>query len=126
MISLEVAEHLSLSRASGFIDDLTNLSNVVLFSAAILMQGGVHHINEQPINYWANLFLERGFVPMSCIRLKYWSCLNAADLEGVDIAYANNIVVYINQDKLSEYGINPQEYIDNFSTISNYTKASSC
>ena len=116
-ISLEVAEHLSPSRSCGFIDDLTNLSDVVLFSAAIPMQGGTNHINEQPISYWANLFLERGFVPISCIRPKYKLAMTDAELGGVDVVYANNIVLYVNNEKLPSFDINPEEYVDDFTTI---------
>lgn len=39
-ISLEVAEHLSIGRAEGFVNDLTKLSPVILFSAAFPNQGG--------------------------------------------------------------------------------------
>lgn len=38
--TMEVAEHLKPERADGFVDDLTKLSDVVLFSAAIPYQGG--------------------------------------------------------------------------------------
>src|ERR1700733_4909416 len=43
-ISLEVAEHLSPQRASSFIKDLVRLAPVVVFSAAIPLQGGTDHI----------------------------------------------------------------------------------
>ena len=46
-VSLEVAEHLSAKRAPTFIHDLTSLSDVVFFSAAVPLQGGTNHINEQ-------------------------------------------------------------------------------
>lgn len=39
-ISLEVAEHLPVSRAESFIHDLSNISDVILFSAAFIKQGG--------------------------------------------------------------------------------------
>lgn len=39
-MSLEVAEHLPPSRGPGFIDDLTELSDAVFFSAAVPNQGG--------------------------------------------------------------------------------------
>lgn len=116
-ISLEVAEHLSPSRAEGFIDDLTTLSDVVLFSAAIPLQGGENHINEQPISYWANLFLERDFVPISCIRPMYKSSMADAELDGVDVMYANNTVLYVRHEKLLSYDIHPEDYVDDFSTI---------
>lgn len=42
-VSLEVAEHLSSSRAMTFIEDLCAAADIVLFSAAIPGQGGVGH-----------------------------------------------------------------------------------
>ena len=78
------------------------------------MQGGTNHINEQPISYWANLFLERGFVPISCIRPKYKLAMTDAELGGIDVVYANNIVLYVNNEKLPSFDINPEEYVDDF------------
>lgn len=46
-ISLEVAEHLPCDSAEAFVDSLTQLAPVILFSAAIPFQGGVGHVNEQ-------------------------------------------------------------------------------
>ena len=45
VICLEVAEHLSKTRADSFIADLAQLGDIILFSAAIPFQGGVGHIN---------------------------------------------------------------------------------
>src|SRR5579862_3100091 len=52
-MSFEVAEHLPPDAAKGFVDSLTRLAPLVLFSAAIPFQGGVGHINEQWPEYWA-------------------------------------------------------------------------
>lgn len=79
-ISLEVAEHLQEKRAETFCEDLTLLSDVVLFSAAIPGQGGVGHMNEQPLHYWVNLFAKYGYVAFDIIRpaiqfdmeIRYW------------------------------------------------------
>lgn len=60
-LSLEVAEHLSKNRAESFIDDLTGLSDKVLFSAAIPLQGGRDHINEQFPDYWIDKFEKRNY-----------------------------------------------------------------
>ena len=54
--SLEVAEHLPSSRASEFIGTLTSHGPLVMFSAAVPGQGGEHHINEQPLEYWRKSF----------------------------------------------------------------------
>jgi SAM-dependent methyltransferase len=66
--SLEVAEHLPAASAEAFVETLTGHSPRVLFSAAIPGQGGEHHINEQPLEYWRILFRRRGFVAIDLLR----------------------------------------------------------
>jgi SAM-dependent methyltransferase len=60
-ISLEVAEHLPTTAADRYVDLLTRLSDLVVFTAALPGQGGTHHINEQPRSYWIEKFRERGY-----------------------------------------------------------------
>ena len=60
-ISVEVAEHLRRLAAETFVDSLVDLSDFVLFSAAIPHQGGKHHLNERWQDYWAGLFWARGY-----------------------------------------------------------------
>lgn len=60
-ICLEHAEHLKPSSAGGLIALLTELSDVVFFSAATPGQGGDGHINERPHDYWHTLFEAFGF-----------------------------------------------------------------
>jgi SAM-dependent methyltransferase len=90
-VSLEVAEHLPESSASAFIDLLTGLAPTVLFSAAIPYQGGTHHINEQWPEYWAELFEERGFRPIDCLRRRL---LANPD---VDWWYAQNLLFFADE-----------------------------
>ncbi len=59
--SLEVAEHLPEITAKKFVESLCHHSDMILFSAAPPGQGGENHINEQPYEYWRELFLERGY-----------------------------------------------------------------
>lgn len=73
VMSLEVAEHLPPASAKTFVTSLTNLSPVVLFSAAIPFQGGHNHTNEQWQSYWADLFLEQGYVAIDYIRPAIWN-----------------------------------------------------
>jgi len=54
--SLEVAEHLPEDRAKSFVAALVKAAPVVLFSAAISLQGGTEHVNEQWQSYRAKLF----------------------------------------------------------------------
>jgi hypothetical protein len=58
---LEVAEHLPARIAPALIAELAARADVVLFSAAPLGQGGEHHVNEQPFEYWRDLWAEQGF-----------------------------------------------------------------
>jgi SAM-dependent methyltransferase len=87
-ISLEVAEHLSFIRAEEFVKDLCNLSDTIIFSAAIPFQGGDHHLNEQPLTFWINLFKVQGFVCQDIIRPKIW------ENKKIFWWYRQNIVVF--------------------------------
>ena len=60
-ISFEVAEHLGPEYATLFVQSLCALSDTVLFTAAVPGQGGVGHINEQPLEYWISLFWQFGY-----------------------------------------------------------------
>jgi len=87
-ISLEVAEHLPPEKAYEFICFLTNLSDRVLFSAAIPFQGGTNHINEQWQHYWAELFYKKNYIVNDFIRAKIW------DDKNIPCWYRQNILVY--------------------------------
>lgn len=88
-ISLEVAEHLPDGSASRFIESLTRLAPVVLFSAAIPGQGGTNHVNEQWPDYWSCLFAARGFDPIDIVRPRIWHN------ESVELWYAQNTILYV-------------------------------
>ena len=69
---LEVAEHLAPASAATFVTSLGSTSDVVLFGAALLGQGGTNHINEQPASYWAALFDKQGFDAFDLFRPTLW------------------------------------------------------
>lgn len=96
-ISLEVAEHLPPESADHFVHVLTLIAPVVLFSAAIPGQGGTNHLNEQWPQYWADKFLSRGYVPVDVLRRQLWQ------REDVAFFYAQNILLFVKEDKLTEY-----------------------
>lgn len=98
-MSLEVAEHLPAESAPVFVDSLTRLSEVVLFSAAIPHQGGTNHINEQWPSYWAALFATRGYVAIDILRGEIWN--NPA----VQPWYAQNSFLFVKSDRLSNYPV---------------------
>jgi SAM-dependent methyltransferase len=94
VVSLEVAEHLPADCATTFIDTLTRLGPMVLFSAAIPYQGGEQHVNEQWPEYWARLFEERGYAVVDCLRRKIW--------RHPDVAwwYAQNVLLFVEREYL--------------------------
>jgi hypothetical protein len=95
VLSLEVAEHLPASSASEFVRSLTDLGDLVCFSAAVPFQGGVHHINEQWPEYWAGLFDKFGYRAIDCIRPSVWSDPQVAWW------YAQNIIISANDAALA-------------------------
>jgi Ribosomal protein L11 methyltransferase (PrmA) len=94
-ICLEVAEHLSPSRAKSFVADLTALSSVVVFSAAIPFQGGDGHLNEIWPEYWADLFADHDFQPWDGIRKKIW------DIREVPWWYRQNLIIFVRNSEIN-------------------------
>lgn len=103
-ISLEVAEHLPEKSAETFVESLTNLAPVILFSAAIPFQGGDHHVNEQWPEYWAKLFNDRGYVPIDSIRKKIWNN------NEVSFWYAQNLLLFVKKDYLKNNSAMKREF----------------
>jgi hypothetical protein len=60
-ISLAVAEHLSITSGEHLVNLLCRHSDVVIFSAATVSQGGIGHINEVYPSAWAKVFQANGF-----------------------------------------------------------------
>jgi hypothetical protein len=87
-ISLEVAEHLPPNAASDFIGTLTSLSDFVLFSAAVCMQGGTGHVNEQWQSYWVGLFAKQGYSVHDFVRPRIWND------DRIDYFYKQNVLLF--------------------------------
>lgn len=66
--SLEVGEHLPTEASHSLVKSLVQASDIVVFSAAVVGQGGQHHINEQPLAFWQNLFDAEGYDAYDCLR----------------------------------------------------------
>jgi SAM-dependent methyltransferase len=98
-ITIEVAEHLDREYEKSFVKLLVNSAPVVLFSAAIPHQGGVHHVNEQWPEYWAELFAAEGYQVADAIRSLVW-----CDPE-VEPCHAQNMFFYVRRDVLSQFPI---------------------
>ena len=90
--SLEVAEHVPAAAAGIFVDNLVRHGDLILFSAAPPGQGGEFHVNEQPFEYWRDLFAARDYVGIDCIRGPI-----AGDAE-VSPWYRYNCFVYARRD----------------------------
>lgn len=97
--SLEVAEHLPAAKAAMFVETLTRHGDVVLFSAAVPHQGGEHHVNEQPPEYWRQVFGAQGYAAFDWLRCRI------ANQRQVKPWYRFNSFLYANaagQARLSE------------------------
>ncbi len=87
-ISLEVAEHLKFESSDIFVKTLCDLSETIIFSAAITNQGGQNHINEQNPEFWIKKFQENGFELFDVLRPIFW------DNNKVDFWYRQNMFVF--------------------------------
>jgi SAM-dependent methyltransferase len=96
VVSLETGEHLPPESAKTFVESLTRLGSVIVFSAAIPFQGGNNHFNEQWPDYWAALFGERGFTFIDCLRSRIWN--NAS----VEWWYAQNMFFVVERTRLDQ------------------------
>ncbi len=105
-MSLEVAEHLDEKFAEKFVTDLTSLSDVIIFSAASPFQGGTHHVNEQPPQYWVDLFNKQGFDCFDFLRDKLMRNSQSTSW------HAQNILTFVNKNK-SDIFLNQELKIDN-------------
>lgn len=60
-LCLETAEHLPPNCAESLVTLVTSAAPVVLWSAAVPGQGGWYHLNEQPEQYWHELFVQHRY-----------------------------------------------------------------
>ena len=97
VLSLEVAEHLPRRSAATFVEGLTRLGPIVLFSAAIPGQGGTKHLNEQWPSYWAELFGKHDYVHVDCLRRRLWNDASVAPW------YAQNMLFYVSRPDLPQF-----------------------
>lgn len=94
VICLEVAGYLHSDLAETFINSMTELGPVILFSAPIPFQPDPAQINQQWPDYWLNLFKKQGYVVIDCFRKKIWNNPNVAWW------FAQNLLLYVRQDYL--------------------------
>jgi len=92
--SFEVADHIDAKYADIFINNLIRHADFILFSASPPGQGGEHHINEQPYDYWRQIFAKYGYVAIDCVRPAI------AHLKDVSFWYRYNIILYVQESSL--------------------------
>lgn len=72
-LCLEVGEHLPETMAESLVDYLADLSNTIIFSAAIPGQPGHLHINNQWQGYWIEKFRRRSYRASAWLREEIWN-----------------------------------------------------
>ena len=91
-LCLEVLEHVDEKYADQAIEVLTNLSDRIVFSAAIPGQGGQNHVNEQWIEYWRFKFNEKGFEIYDIFRPYFWNNKELA------VWYKQNLFLFVKKN----------------------------
>lgn len=91
VLSAEVAEHLPAAQADQFVDNICRAGQVVLFGAAIPLQGGFKHVNEQWPSYWIAKFKARGYRPFDLIRPIFWGD------RSIHYYYRQNLLIFAHQ-----------------------------
>lgn len=96
-VCLEVAEHLPEKSASRFVESLCQLAPVVLFSAAVPGQHGVHHVNGQWPEYWRQRFVRNGYRMFDSVRPLVWHD------DSVAYYYRQNMFLFISERFLATH-----------------------
>jgi hypothetical protein len=73
------------------------LADVVLFSASIPGQGGRRHVNERWQSYWAAEFERLGYLPVDCLRERFW--VDAA----IPVPWRQNMIIYASEAGLARW-----------------------
>lgn len=98
-LCMEVAEHIPAVKAGRFVDGLCELSNTIVFSAAVPKQGGTGHVNEQYPSYWRTHFDRNGFECFDLLRPLIW------EDERVGWWYRQNALLYVRRDRVQRFPV---------------------
>lgn len=85
---LEVAEHVPNINSATLVSNIVRHGHLILFSAAVPGQGGEDHINEQPYEYWRDLFAAEGYRLFDFVRS------HIIDNEEVEPWYRYNLMLF--------------------------------
>lgn len=117
--SLEVAEHIPEAKADIFLNNITQCSDIIVFSAAPPGQGGEFHVNEQPLQYWKSKFEKQGYCCFDPLRKKIYKNNN------IEPWYRYNTLIYIKKtitdqipSEILDTEIKPNESILNYAPLS--------
>jgi len=116
-ISMEVGEHLPPGWTDGFVQELTRIAPVVLFSAAIPMQGGTQHVNERWQSEWAARFAARGYDVFDVVRPRVWTDSD------VEMWYSQNTLLYVRGDLVAGLELPERARLVDVVHPQTYTKA---
>jgi hypothetical protein len=93
---LEVAEHVQPQASDVVVDNIVRHGRCVLFSAAAPGQGGEDHINEQPYDYWRDLFAARSY------RLFDFARPSIASNDTVEAWYRYNLLFFAHDSVIQQ------------------------
>ncbi len=102
-ICLEVFEHIKEEYTEIAVQSLTNLSDVIVFSASIPGQVGQNHVNEEWFDYWEEKFKKHGYVFYDVFRPIFWNNKNLARWYKQNMFLVVKNSVNIDCDKFSNY-----------------------
>ncbi len=93
---LEVGEHVATNASGQLVDNIVRHGKRILFSAAVPGQGGENHINEQPYEFWRDLFRKRGY--------RLYDFLRPAVRDAVEVEpwYRYNMLFFAHDDVAAE------------------------
>ena len=94
-ITLEVAEHIEEKKSYTFLQNITRASDYIVFSAAIPMQLGQGHVNEQWPSYWGERFDELGYACLDIIRPLIWR----DEYRCIDFFYQQNMLLFVKKNE---------------------------
>ena len=105
-LCLDVVPLLDENRLKNFFENLTNSSDVILFSSANPSRNGVFFSNAKWQSYWINIFATYGYVASTIFRDEFWSDAR------VDWRYVQDGFVFVRGDAIDRYPalkpINPE------------------
>ena len=93
VLCVEVAEHIHKIYSDVLVETIVGLCKPgghVIFTAAEPSQGGFHHINLQPREFWAKKFVERGFSYSAQLSIKLLEQLDMKHLHWIE----RNLMVF--------------------------------